>query len=410
MNWKKIIGATLAGAALFLGVSAVINYNKKSESKTTLENRIISDALTETEMPIQFKQLTQADEITLNNLEMHLNKYHSELDKILERRKIQEKESSQMMWQQVLNPLLSYIDGQNPEMLNYLLSRSGGKTDFSGDEFLKYLEEYFDEKGYSVVPQCRKSEYGTPHSIRMTKLLKIGMVSGELWGNQFNLKVKYLEWEPRVQEYITRRRKSENQVFAAENRGDTIYVHFNCDQFIIDKIRQGIENFNIQEPTTFEELFKALTKKGLQESKAVEKRLKSDLIHEVMHIIYKKTHNYSLEDIYARNMDELCSFLTELKNESTEFIYFQLGNIFNSKTIEYSGANRLMFSYFLTEIEGNRQEYQNIDYKKFDSTKKIDYLLMQMPKLTVDQIRNLAEKCFNKHFPELNKNYKPLGF
>ncbi len=407
MNWKKYVGAALALGALIVGAPSVLKLSQRTQTTASLEQKI-SHTITETEFSSQFKPITKADEITLNNLEMHLKQYHSELDKILERRQIQERESSKMIWQQVLNPLISHIDKQNPEMLNYLLNRSGGKTDFSGDDFLKYMEQYFEEKGYSVVPQCRISEYGTAHSMMAAKILKTTVVSGTLWGNQFNLKVLYLD-EPRIQDYTaTRRLKYEKQVICAENLNETIYVNANSNKFIFDMIKQKLTGFNIQEPTTREELFKLLISKGIKDNRnLLEKKQRLDLIHEAMHTIYHKTHNYPFDEVYARNMDELSSFLTELKNESTEFIYFKLGNILSSDTIELVGASKVMFNYFLTEMEKNRHEYENIDYKKYDGTKKAEDLLMQVPKLTVSQIRNLAEKCFNNYFPELNKAYNP---
>ncbi len=404
--YKKLLAGVAATAAFILPGDFSAKKPEAPTAQNGLEQRI-SDNITETEVPKQFKPLTPADENTLSMLELFVPQYHSELDKKLEKGIINAEESSELLRMQVLAPVLGFILEKNTELYKYMTGKAG-KTVFEGDEFLKYLEEYFLERGYSCIHQCKKTEYGTTHSIRAARILKTAIVDGILWGNKVNGTIQYLD-EPRVQEYVATKRSKEKRLFSAENRNDLIYIFANSNEFVIDKLSEEVKWHHIKEPTTREEFLKILIAKGLQnESRPVEKMKKLDLIHEAMHIIYKKTHKYPVEsDIYKRNMDELSSFLTELRNENTDFIYFKLGTIFNSLSIEYAGANKILFDYFLTEIEGNRQEYKNVDFALFDKTQEIEDLLMQLPKLTASQIRNLAEKCFNRHFPELNKAYNP---
>ena len=150
-------------------------------------------------------------------------------------------------------------------------------------------------------------------------------------------------------------------------------------------------------------MFQGLGEKFINQQDFIRKKIKTDLIHETNHTLFRQTYSCpNAHDFDFLNRNEMASFLTELKNEQTDFIYFTLGQILNNTTRRYQQANRNIGSFFLTEMAKNQQEYPLIDFSTFNQNPKdASSLLFQFPKLSVGQIRRLSAQYFMQSFPEL---------
>lgn len=400
------------GAAPYL----LLRKREKQPNPDLLEQVIDSDYLTEKFVTDKFEDFTPADQATLDFFVEKLNKYYQKLDQLIAGGKhFAEKETSDLINLDVLTPLIQQIWQHNQGLQGYINQQSHHAQGLKGDDFLIYILNYFKEKGFYCSAHDFPNDAGIIHSQRIAKIEKITCLEGQLWGNKISRqKVHYLSWPCLAEEYLTRSRLKEG-CRTAENQNGDILIFLGSQEYSFKMLLNGLNNFDSKRNITCrDDLFKNLMVKGLEESLAsadplqdyTRKKIKSDFFHETAHTLYRQAHpDDKAHDFDALNRNELCSFLTELKNEQTSFIYFTLGTIFNSlDPRRYLQANQTIFSFFLTDMVKNRHDYPLINFHAFDQNHKdIESLLFQLPKLSVEQIGTLAGRCFGRYLPELNK-------
>lgn len=379
-----------------------------------------NNSFTETVVRDSFKQMSSDDQKTLDFFVETMKDYYSKIDRLIEKKVIfTEKQGSDFCRDNFLTQFIDFVWQSNVELRDFILQRSNKgpfdpsrKYGFQGNDFLKYLFEYFSERRRYCSHQEFRHESGSViFSFSIAEIEKITELNGNLFGNIISRQPVYYLKHPLIWlDYKERNQLRENTFPCAQNQDGKILVYPARQEEVIRRQIQNLKTF--RQITDADRFVMRLMTRGLQGAgenqerfrQILRSKIRADMFHEACHTFYNKAHpEFKTLDLAQVNRSEMASMLAEIITAEDDFIYSILGNIEMLTDPYKKDARNRIFSHYASLMNLNRHLYPQIDFKIYDRTKDGSTIVYQIDKLTIPQIRSIAWTAFRNEFPELNK-------